>query len=186
MMFLNGLSCVPFQTYLSPFLQIEAGHSTELAARIWRIIAVVGMVGGFAVGALADRITIRLAMAATFLILALACLALVSGGGEEQTICLYLAAVAFGIAFYAIFGLVPAYIGHAFGPRNAALVFAFGNIARGIGGTVGNILGGVLKEVTGSFVPIYMIMLGAALFSVGLSLAVPSERSFKGRADATV
>lgn len=186
MMFLNGLSCMPFQTYLSAFLQSEAGHSTEVAAGIWRIIAVVGMVGGFAVGALADRITIRLAMAATYAILALACLALVNGGGEEQTIGLYVAAVAFGIAFYAIFGLVPAYIGHAFGPGNAALVFAFGNIALGTGGTAGNILGGVLKELTGSFVPIYMIMLGAALFSAGLSLAMPDERSFKGKTGATV
>ncbi|MGI6855072.1 MFS transporter [Mesorhizobium sp. 1B3] len=186
MMFLNGLSCMPFQTYLSAFLQSEAGHPTKVTAEIWRVIALVGMVSGFAVGALADRITVRPAMGLTYTILAFACYTLVAPEEGGGTIGLYAAAVSFGVAFYAIFGLVPAYIAQAFGSGNAALVFAFGNIALGIGGTAGNVLGGTLKETTGSFVPIYMVMLGAAVLSALLSLAMPNERSFEAKNRAVV
>jgi predicted MFS family arabinose efflux permease len=176
MMFLNGLSCMPYQTYLSAFLQAEAGYTSETAAHIWRIIGIVGMVSGFAIGSLADRITVRLGMIVTYAILGISCYLLINATGGTSTAKLYVAAVAFGIAFYAIFGLVPAYISHVFGQGSAALVFAFGNIALGLGGIVGNILGGWLKETSGSFEPIYLVMLGAAICSAVLSALMPSER----------
>lgn len=177
MMFLNGLSCIPYQTYLSAFLQDETGYTNEMAAYAWRIIGVVGMVSGFAIGALADRITVRWGMVVTYLILAGSCIMLIAAADTKHLAPLYAAAVAFGVSFYAIFGLVPAYISQTFGTGSAALIFAFGNIALGLGGIVGNVLGGVLKVSTGSFEPIYLIMLGAALCSAVLSACMPSERS---------
>ncbi|WP_284164179.1 MFS transporter [Frigidibacter sp. SD6-1] len=182
MMFLNGLSCMPYQTYLSAFLQAEAGYSAETAAHMWRIIGVVGMVSGFAVGWLADRITVRIAMILTYAVLAGSCALLLNATGGASYEFLYIAAVTFGITFYAIFGLVPAYISHVFGQGSAALVFAFGNIALGLGGIVGNILGGALKVSSGSFEPIYMVMLGAAVASAVLSMLMPSEQRAFGEA----
>lgn len=182
MMFLNGLSCTPYQTYLSAFLQSEAGYPAETAAHMWRIMGIVGMVSGFSIGALADRITVRWGMIVTYLILAISCLLVVSASGDREPVKLYVAAITFGISFYAIFGLVPAYISHVFGAGSAALVFAFGNIALGLGGIVGNILGGSLKVSTGSFEPIYLVMLGAAVCSAVLSALMPSERHAIGEA----
>jgi predicted MFS family arabinose efflux permease len=179
MMFLNGLSCMPYQTYLSAFLESEAGYGADTAAYVWRVIGVVGMVSGFAIGALADRITVRRGMIVTYLILAGSCCLVLGAVGGEASWLLYGAAVTFGISFYAIFGLVPAYIGHAFGTGGATLVFALGNIALGVGGIVGNMLGGALKESVGSFEPIYLIMLGAAVCSALLSAMLPSERRFR-------
>lgn len=176
MMFLNGLSCMPYQTYLSAYLQTEAGYSGDTAAYVWRFIGIVGMFSGFAVGSLADRITVRWGMVLTYLVLAVSCMLIMMARGGGQSLNLYVAAVTFGISFYAIFGLVPAYISHVFGLGSAALVFAFGNIALGLGGIVGNMLGGLLKELTGSFEPIYMIMLGAALVSALTGWLMPSER----------
>jgi predicted MFS family arabinose efflux permease len=176
MMFLNGLSCMPYQTYLSAFLQNEAGYSAETAADAWRVIGLVGMVSGFAVGALADRITVRLGMFLTYGVLAASCLLLLVARGGDNLTALYGATVAFGISFYAVFGLVPAYIGHFFGSGSAALVFAFGNIALGLGGVVGNALGGWLKASSGSFAPIYIVMLTAAVVSAALSAMMPSEK----------
>ena len=183
MMFLNGLSCMPFQTYLSAFVQGEAGLDPDTAAHLWRVIGLVGMVSGFAMGALADRITIRWAMVLTYGILAAACLLVLRGTAAGETGLLYAMALAFGTSFYAIFGLVPAYISRLFGAGSAALVFAFGNIALGLGGIVGNMLGGVLKEATGSFEPIYLVMVGGAVASALLSLFMPSERGYAARAE---
>ncbi len=177
MMFLNGLSCMPYQTYLSAFLQNEAGYSADTAARIWRVIGIVGMVGGFAIGWLADRITVRRGMVVTYGVLAASCFLLVQTSGGTSMAMLHAAAITFGMSFYAIFGLVPAYISHAFGQGSAALVFAFGNIALGLGGIVGNVLGGALKLSTGSFEPIYLVMLGAAVCSAVLSALMPSEHA---------
>lgn len=128
MMFLNGLSCMPYQTYLSAFLQNEAGYTNEMVAYAWRIIGVVGMVSGFAIGALADRITVRWGMLVTYLILATSCFMLIIAADAKHLAALYVATVTFGVSFYAIFGLVPAYISQMFGTGGAALVFAFGNI----------------------------------------------------------
>lgn len=89
------------------------------------------------------------------------------------------AAITFGISFNAIFGLVPAYISRAFGAGGATLVFTIGNIALGVGGMAGNMFGGALKESTGSFEPIYVIMFGAAVCSGLLSAMLPSERRFR-------
>ncbi|MGV1832995.1 MFS transporter [Agrobacterium vitis] len=182
MMFLNGLSCMPYQTFLSAFIQSEAGYPADAAAYVWRIIGLVGMVSGFAMGWLADRITVRLGMITTYIVLAVSCAFLINATGGDSYITLYAAAVTFGISFYAIFGLVPAYISHAFSGGRAALVFAFGNIALGLGGIVGNTLGGLLKVSSGSFEPIYLLMLGASVCSALLSAIMPSERQVQGTA----
>ena len=179
MMFLNGLSCLPFQTYLSSFIQGEAEFSQETAAIAWRLIGIVGMVGGFALGALADRITVRWAMTLTCGILAASCILLVVGAGNGYILPIYLSAFGFGLGFYSVFGLVPAYISHAFEAGDAALVFAVGNIALSLGGIAGNVLGGMLKVATSSFEAIYWVMTAAATCAALLSIALPSERSFR-------
>lgn len=177
MMFLNGLACMPFQTYLSAYVHAEAGHDATTAAQLWRTIGLVGMASGFGIGWLADRITVRLGLIATYLILALACVLLVQADGAAGRWLLQAAAVCFGLSFYAVFGLVPAYISHAFGTGAAALVFALGNVAVGLGGIAGNLMGGSLKTITGSFEPAYWVMLAAALCSALLSALMPNERS---------
>ena len=178
MMFLNGLSCMPYQTYLSAFLQGEAGYTADTTAYVWRIMGLVGMFSGFVIGALADRITVRRGMIVTYTILALSCLALTQSVGGMNAALVFFAAVTFGISFYAIFGLVPAYISHIFGPGDAVLIFAFGNIALGFGGMVGNFAGGWLKEQSGSFGPIYLTMMAAAVLSALLSAVMPSEKAY--------
>ena len=66
MMFLNGLSCMPAQNYLSAMMREELGYSVGSAALAWSIIGFVGMFSGLAIGALADRISIRWAMVVTY------------------------------------------------------------------------------------------------------------------------
>ncbi|WP_324104954.1 MFS transporter [Noviherbaspirillum sp.] len=176
LMFLTGLSSAPYQTYLSAFVGTEAGYDPETGAEAWRVIGIVGMASGFAVGALADRITARWGLIATYLLLSISCFTLIKASGRGDASFVYLAAAAFSISFYAICGLIPTYISHVFGEGAAALVFAFGNVAIGLGGIAGNLLGGVLKVSAGSFEPIYFVTLGSALCGAAISAAMPSER----------
>ncbi len=175
-MFLNGISCMSFQTFLSAYLIGEVGLDEKRAASVWGGIGIVGMFSGFLMGALADKITIRKGMIVTYLVLCVAAVALIfSGKSGLEFLLIYVAALAFGLSFYAIFGLVPAYISHLFSDGNAALVFAFGNVALGLGGVCGNLFGGYSKEFTGSFNLLYLAILITALLSAIITLFLPSE-----------
>lgn len=176
-MFLNGLACMPFQTYLAPLLQDDLGLPIAFAGRVWSVIGLTGMVGGFLVGLLADRISIKWAMVLTYVVLAAAALAVlaVSTGHLAADVAMLVAAALFALAFNAIYGLVPAYISTMFG-GGATLLFGFGNIAIGLGGLVGNIAGGYAREAAGTFTPIYTLILAATLAQILLAIATPNER----------
>lgn len=176
MMFLNGISCMSFQTYLSAYLVGQIGLKEAGVASVWGIIGVVGMFSGFLVGALADRITIRRGMIVTYLMLGMAALAVMFAETDGAGYLLILVSgMAFGLSFYAIFGLIPAYISHLFSDGNAALIFSFGNVSLGIGGVIGNLFGGYSKEITGSFDILYLTILIAALLSAVIATALPRE-----------
>ena len=166
MMLLNGFSCLTFQTYLSSFLVTERELSIDDAGWAWRLIGIVGMVSGFAMGWLADRIGFRWTLRLNFtaLLLSATMLTWVS----LSSLSLFVLSVSFGVAFYAVFGLVPAYISRNFQGAKTTVVFAFGNICLGLGGILGAMAGGWLKYVTGTFDWIYLAIIVATALSFGL------------------
>lgn len=174
MMFLNGLSCMPAQNYLSAMMREELGYSVGSAALAWSIIGVVGMFSGLAVGALADRISIRWAMVVTYTLLSISAALYLN---HATLVVVYAGAVAFGLAFYAIFGLVPAYTSIIFSHEEATSVFGIGNMLLGLGGMAGNYFAGLSREYTGSFETTYWIVLAAAIATLVLSLVMRNERN---------
>jgi predicted MFS family arabinose efflux permease len=180
-MFLTGLTCAPFQTYLVPLLREDLGMPVAFATRIWTIIGAVGMIGGFLLGLLADRISIKWAMVLTYTLLSMAPLLLLGLIQLEwpAVLPLSLVGVVFALAFNAVFGLVPAYMSTMFTGSSATLLFGLGNIALGLGGLLGNVMGGFVKEVTGNFTFVYVVAAIAALLQIALALATPNERTGK-------
>jgi len=183
MTFLNGLSMMPFQTYLSPYLREELGFGTPFAAKVWATLGIIGMVAGFAVGWLSDRIGVRFSLVLSYACTAGAAIILILA---PVGIMPMIAGVLFALAFYPVFGLVPAYVSKMTDGRTATQVFAVANVTLGVGGICGNFAGGILKNATGSFVQIYeAITLIALLLSIA-SLLLPNETRYQGgkRADA--
>jgi predicted MFS family arabinose efflux permease len=177
-MFLNGLACMPFQTYLVPLMREDFGWSVDVSTRVWTIIGAVGMGSGLALGWLADRISVKWAMLVTYLLLLGAALLTLAAPHviAPSPLVMNAAGLLFGLAFYAIFGLVPAYVSASFRGDAATLLFGLGNIALGLGGMLGNVVGGYGKSLAGSFTPIYAIVALASLALVLLALATPNER----------
>jgi predicted MFS family arabinose efflux permease len=167
MMFLNGLACMPIMNYLLPFLREEVGYSVEAASWVGSAMGFAGMSGGFAMGALADRISVARSLNVTYLLLAMATLLFLSQGPLWL---IMLGAALFGLAFNAIFGLLPAFVSQSFDAHKATTVFALGNFMLGSGSMLGNLLGGVLRDYQQSFVPVYIGSLGVDLLLIGLSL----------------
>ena len=109
-------------------------------------------------------------------------------------------AATYGLGMYLFPALAPAMIadipftygaiGASTGPIQvcflaAALVFAFGNVARGLGGILGNGAGGWLKEAFGTLEGLYTMILmaaaGAALTGVALTRERPAPAGGDGR-----
>lgn len=174
MMFLSGIAAIPSQNYLVAFVQDELEYSVDAAANIWKIIGFVGMFGGFAMGVLADYISVRRTLALSYVLLALAIGMFLQHGSLAQ---IYLGAAFFGLAFNAIFGLIPAYVSLNYPARIAAPIFGFSNMMLGLGAATGNLIGGLTKEMTGSFQAVYSLAALTVVALFLLSLQLSSRKS---------
>ncbi|MCG8565316.1 MAG: MFS transporter [Desulfobacterales bacterium] len=169
---LSAFSCNPFQTYLSSYLRDELGFSVDMAARVWSCIALPGLGAGVVMGWLADRLSVGFSLVVAYVAIFLATLILLLW---PTPVLLMPAGILFGLAFYSIFGLIPAYISKTHSPAAGVKVFALANILHGMGGMGGNFLGGWFKESMGTFQWLYGIVLGVMVVLVILALALPRE-----------
>ena len=162
-MFFTGLTLVPFKNYIIPYVRSELGFSVELAGQLWSVIGILGICSGFLVGAIADKISIRLTLKLSYLFIVLASF-LLSFCPTYFTI--LLAGFLFGAAFFGIFGLIPSYISKIIPSDNPAAVFGITNLALGIGSAAGNYLCGWVKYLTGSFIYIFIGILIICFFLI--------------------
>ncbi|WP_426117305.1 MFS transporter [Pseudomonas sp. DSP3-2-2] len=170
--FLNGLTLLPFQTYLAPFMREELSMSVATTGMVWSTIGAVGMAAGFLVGWVADRVGSRRALMLCFVSACLASLCvyyLDSDGG------FYLAGFLFALAFYPVFGLVPTYLGQIVPLDCLTRAFGIANVLIGVGGVLGNFLGGICKELLGSFAPLYLCIAGLLLVQLMVVALLPDK-----------
>lgn len=153
--FLNGMALLPFQTYLAPYLRDELSVSVASTGFIWTTIGAVGMASGFLVGWIADKVGVRASLAMCFLSAGLASTLVFSFSSVPV---FYVAAFLFALAFYPIFGLVPSYIGQIVPVSRLTQAFGIANVLIGLGGVCGNFLGGLSKDLTGSFSTVYWVV----------------------------
>jgi predicted MFS family arabinose efflux permease len=174
MNFLIGFSTFPFQNYLSSYLRTELHFGVEYTAQIWASIGFVGMFSGLALGALSDRIGLRGAMLMVYVCVAMAAVILVITPTDYWPM---VAGVVFAVAFYPIFGLIPAYVSKmARGAALAVTIFGIANIMQGVGGMLGNYCAGLLASLSGSFVAVYGVIAGVAVVLAVLTVCLPNER----------
>ncbi|SAK86507.1 putative 3-hydroxyphenylpropionic transporter MhpT [Caballeronia pedi] len=170
---LGGVVCGPWQNYLSSFLSEERGRSLEMIGQLWSIIGVTGLFSGFLAGVLADKVGVRIAL--IFSYATLACSALLIAFQAELWQ-LRAAAVCFGWSFYAIYGLIPAYISKTVEPNAATRVFAVANVFLGLGTTLGNALGGRIPGWYGSLQGVFVVASVLACAGVIVTMILQDER----------
>ncbi|MFP3801892.1 MFS transporter [Paraburkholderia sp. SIMBA_027] len=171
--FLNGLTLLPFQTYLVPMIRDELHYSIITAGHVWSLIGAIGMVAGFALGVLADRIGIKRAMIITFSFSIIATLLVWLRTGQSG---LYIAALLFGLSFYPIFGLVPAYMSKTLPAASLTKAFGIANVMVGVGGMIGNFAGGWVKYQVGSLGLVYGAICLLLCLQFALTCALRNDR----------
>ncbi|MEK6347264.1 MAG: MFS transporter [Burkholderia sp.] len=170
---LSGMTCGPWQNYLSSFLADERGLSLATIGQLWSIVGMLGLVSGFAAGMAADKTGVRISLALSYAMLAGSALLIAFHAGTGQ---LQAAAVCFGLSFYAVYGLIPAYISKTVEPATATTVFAIANVFLGVGATAGNLGGGYLPRLTGSLQGVFVAAAALALAGMALTFALRRER----------
>lgn len=170
---LAGMVCGPWQNFVSSFLVAERGYPLETIARLWSIIGAVGLLSRFVAGLAADKAGVRIALALSYA--ALACSALLVALHAEIWQ-LQAAAICFGVSFYAIYGLIPAYISKTVEPRAVTAVFAVANVFLGLGTTLGNVLAGYFPRWFGSFRDAFIVEATLAGVAIVLTMSLRDER----------
>lgn len=170
--FLGSAVCLPFQTFLSVAIRDEKGLSTTISSSTWMIIGLVGTFGGGLMGALADKVGTNKALLATALLTMLASGMIWLGHGSGAIMA---GGALYGLSYYAIFGLVPAYISRTVSQGEATIVFSFANVMAGLGGAAGNLLGGWLVALSGHLSAIYMACCLGATLLLAAVLLLPLE-----------
>ena len=181
-LFVSGLVLSPFQTYLSSLLREGFGWRMETASRCWSAIGIGGMVGGFLLGAAADRISAKWAMVVAYGLLILAALSVFLA---QDIWPVYLGTLLFGAAFNAIFGLIAAYIAKHFPPGIAVPLQGATMVALGCGSMLGNYLGGLMADRSGRFEGIYIAVLCGVIVLLVCALAAPREDRVRATVEAT-
>jgi MFS family permease len=174
---LSGMTCGPWQNYLSTFLTEEGRLSLTTVGQLWSIIGGVGLFSGLLAGMLADRIGVRVVLFASYI--ALACSALLIAL-HAQMWQLRVAAACFGLSFYGIYGMIPAYISKTVDAHAAAKIFAIANVFLGLGTALGNVMAG---RVPGSLRWVFVSASVIALISMAITLTLQDERTLRHRPD---
>jgi MFS family permease len=170
---LAGMACGPWQNYVSSFLAEHEGRSLETIGQLWSFIGVTGLFSGFLAGVLADKVGVRRALIVSFA--TLACSALLIAVQSELWQ-LRAAALCFGWSFYAIYGLIPAYISKTTEPHGATKVFAIANVFLGLGTTLGNVVGGRIPGWYGSLQGVFVLATALACTGILVTLMLQDER----------
>lgn len=169
----SGMACGPWQNYLSTFLGEERGRSITFIGRLWSIVGFLGLFSGFTIGFLADRIGIRRALGLSFGLLALSALLVAL---PREPMALYVAALCFSLSFFAIYGLISAYISKSVAEDQVTRVFAGANICLGLGTAFGNLNAGyIIPGLTGSLVQVYFCIAIIAGLSAAAVALLPKE-----------
>lgn len=171
--FMNGFSFMSYQNFLTPLLHNHGGQSIRYSSAVWMTIAVVGAVSGFAVGRLGDLLGLRRTLTLCYVFFFASCLLL---HFAQAGVLPFVSAALFGLSFYPIYGLVPAYVSLVSTGAQATLIFGLANIFQGGGGVVGNVVGGSVATNTG-WLPNYYLILGMGAFVLAAAtMLLPSDR----------
>ncbi len=166
-LFLPSLTTVPLHM---PVHGMDLGMSATSAAALLSAIAGASVVGRLAIGAFADRIGGKRGFILCFLPLIAGLLALLA---IDTPWLLFAAALLYGVGHGGLFTIVAPTIAEFFGTRAVGAIFGAIVFFGTIGGAIGPILAGRVFDVTGSYDPAFMTLMGMAVLGLALVLSLP-------------
>ena len=160
MFFLVGFTVHPFQIFLSTYIRDGLGFDAVVAGNAWLTIGLVGTWAGLLMGYLGDKLGIRFTMTLAALFLCASCFVLIY---FPVPVWIVIAAFVFSLSYYAMPGLLPAFISIAYSDKLSVQLFSIGSTVLGLGTVVGNVMGGRVADMFHSLAAYYWICGFAAI-----------------------
>ncbi|WP_232818231.1 MFS transporter [Zobellella maritima] len=163
--FLVGFTTMPFSNWLNTYLD-QLGLPAALGGYTWTTVGVTGMVAGLLTGRLADRQGHSVALLVIFSCFALGLLAFT----YDPAHCALLAGFGYGMMYFPMWGILAGWIGQSYSSTATMQISGICMVTFGLGGTLGNLLAGYIREATGSLDSVYLVLTAAAILLVFLAL----------------
>ena len=165
--FLVGISAMPFATWFNTYLD-ELGLPAALGGYTWSIVGLSGMVAGFAAGFIADRMGHAIALLVIF-----------SGFGMCLACFIYqpsryalIAGFGYGLMYFPVWGILAGWIRQRFSSTATMQISSICMVTSGLGGALGNLLAGYIREVSGSLDLVYLAITMAVILLVLLMIFI--------------
>ncbi|WP_245849830.1 MFS transporter [Oceanimonas doudoroffii] len=156
--FLAGFTTMPFSSWLATYLD-QLGLPASLGGYTWTMVGVTGMVAGLLAGRLADRRGHGVALLVIFGGFALGLLAFVYDPARFAMV----AGFGYGMMYFPMWGIVAGWVGRHYSATATMQISGFCMVTFGLGGSLGNLLAGYLRAITGSLDAVFMMLAGGAV-----------------------
>ncbi len=164
---LVGFTSMPFSYWLNTYLD-ELSLPAALGGYTWATVGGTGMVAGFITGKLADRKGHGTALMVIFSGFALGLLAFLVDPGK----CALVAGFGYGLMYFPMWGIVAGWVNQHYSSTATMQISGICMVAFGLGGTLGNLLAGYIRETTGSLHDVFFVLTAASLLLVVLAIVI--------------
>ncbi|MHB8110010.1 MAG: MFS transporter [Syntrophorhabdaceae bacterium] len=149
-----GFSYIIYLTFIVAYLGKEVGIGASRAGQIFAFLGFVSIFCGVFWGGISDKVGRRYGSFLAYLTLTIAYAILVF---SKSTTGFYISASLFGITAFAVPVIMAAAAGDAVGGKLAPAALGFITLFFGIGQAFGPFIGGLIKDLTGSFTNAFLI-----------------------------
>lgn len=156
--FLVGASAMPFSTWLNTYLA-ELSLPPALGGYTWTVTGLTGMAAGFLIGKLADRRGHGQALLVVFGGFALSLLALAYSPEKFAAV----AGFGYGLMYFPMWGIIAGWVSKQYGSKATMQINGIGMVTFGLGGALGNLVAGAVRESSGSLEGVYVMITGLAI-----------------------
>ncbi|OPY75707.1 MAG: putative sulfoacetate transporter SauU [Syntrophorhabdus sp. PtaU1.Bin058] len=157
-----GFSYIIYLTFFVAYLTKETGVPPVSAGRIFSVMGILSVFCGVIFGWISDVLGRRYGLMIAYLTLALSYVVFVFWKDYAGY---YASAIIFGLAAFSVPTIMATASGDAMGDRLAPAGLGFITFFFGVGQALGPVIGGVIKDSTGTFT--YAFILSAAISLVG-------------------
>ncbi|MFP2768118.1 MFS transporter [Oceanisphaera sp. KMM 10153] len=167
--FLVGFATMPFSNWLNTYLD-QLALPAALGGYTWTTVGLTGMVAGVLTGKLADRKGHGVALLVIFGGFALGLAAFIYDPGQFAL----LAGVGYGLMYFPMWGVLAGWIGRHYSATATMQINGICMVTFGMGGSLGNLLAGYIRETTGSLEAVFITLMADAVLLVILALWILS------------
>ena len=150
--FFGGVGGIPFLSFWSSLGIEDLRLAPSLVGASWTLMGVLGTVSGFLVGMVGDRIGIRETLAGAIAGLDIAIAAVLTLHGSAGFL---IASALFGLVFFPIYGLIPAYVGKSADSADVPFILSLTESALALGAILGTMLASWGRVMFGNFEAVY-------------------------------